>query len=129
MVFEQNEKRFVLINLYFARLPISEQSTVFKNLTEFILSQDDPVIVIGDFGLPSWIPVFKKFLNDTALEVKNGIILSEGRHRFNPFTIPTFYILAYRNVGIEDITFFPPQKSKTFPLGITLTVRPGEESL
>ena len=126
MVFEQSGHRFVLLNLYFSRLPISEQETVFRNLAEFVLSQDDPVIVVGDFGVPAWIPVFKNFLKKTALEVKNHIILSDGRYRINPFAVPTFYILGYRNVGVSDITFLPRKNAKTFPVGITLNIRPAE---
>ena len=126
LVFEIGGHNLILINLYFAKLPLSEQEVVFKNLREFVLSQDDPVIVIGDFGLPAWMPVFKNFLEATSLEVKNKIILSEGKNRFNPLAVPTFYVLAYKNVGIDDITFFPPKNSKTFPLGVTLKILPNK---
>lgn len=126
VVFDINGQNFVLLNLYFAKLPLSEQSVVFKNLREFVLSQNEPVIIIGDFGLPAWTPVFKNFLEATSLEVKNKIILSEGKNRFNPLAVPSFYVLAYKNVGIDDITFFPPKNSKTFPLGVTLKILPNK---
>lgn len=34
--------------------------------------QDDPVIVVGDFGEPSWSPEMKDFLSATQLKVKTG---------------------------------------------------------
>ncbi|MBQ8436269.1 MAG: hypothetical protein IJX20_01320, partial [Alphaproteobacteria bacterium] len=65
----------------------------------------NPVIIVGNFGIPAWNPLFSDFLQNTALEVKNRILLSDGENLFSPFSIPSINILAYKNIGIRQISF------------------------
>lgn len=107
MTLKENGRHFIFVNIDFSNLEENEEKTVFDNLAEFVLNQDNPVIIIGDFGIPAWSKTFRSFLNKTELEVKNHILMSDGRSWFNPFTIPTINVLAYRNVGLDDITILP----------------------
>lgn len=107
---------FVFINIDFSNLKTDEEKVVFDNLSEFVLKQDEPVIIIGDFGIPSWSKTFQNFLNKTELEVKNHIIMSDGSSLFDIFTVPSINVLAYRNVGLQNIKFLPRKKTSNHPL-------------
>ena len=108
--------KFIFVNIDFSGIKAEEEKIVFDNLAEFVLKQDEPLIIIGDFGIPAWSKTFQSFLNKTELEVKNHIIMSDGGSKFNIFTIPSINVLAYRNVGLEDLTFLPPKKNSKHPL-------------
>lgn len=82
--------------------------------------QDDPVIVVGDFGEPSWSPEMKDFLSATQLKVKNRMILKSRRHRFNPFAVPQFYVLAFDNVGIISLDVERKPERKSPEVNVTL---------
>ena len=93
---------------------------VYDNLIEFVLLQDDPVILVGDFGITSWSPIFKNFLQKTALEVKNRIIMTDGSHFFSPFSAPTINLLAYKNIGIRSINVFSAKKKSPLHIDFEL---------
>lgn len=112
--------RMVFIALDFSKISLAEQKTSLRNLAEFINMQDVPVIVVGSFGQEVWSTDFLDFLEKTKLEVKNKIILSDGKLWFNPFKIPTINILAYKDFGIEEMHFLPAKKKDTHPLLIKL---------
>lgn len=112
----KGSRSFVFINIDFSNLKNAEEKVVFDNLAEFVLKQDEPVIIIGDFGIPAWSKTFQSFLNKTELEVKNHIIMSDGSSLFDLFTIPSINVLAYRNVGLQDIKFLPRKKASNHPL-------------
>lgn len=104
ITFRRYNRRFVAVSVDFSQVSEQEQKLVFENLSEFVLKQDDPVIVIGNFGIPAWTPLFKNFLQDTALEVKNRILLTNGENLFSPFSVPSINLLAYKNIGIRQIS-------------------------
>ena len=79
-----------------------EYPLIFKHLHQFIVLQDNPVIVFGDFGIPAWHKPFRKFLSKSGLSVKNKLLFS--REAYNIFSNPTFYILGFREMGISDIS-------------------------
>lgn len=107
----------MLINIDFSKLKHSEESLVFRNFTKFILEQNVPIIVLGDFGIPSWSETFKKFLSDTDLEVKNGVILSDGNSRFDIFTQPSINVLGYKTLGLSEVKFLDKSaKNAHYPL-------------
>ena len=112
--------RMVFVALDFSKISLAEQKTSLRNLAEFINMQDVPVIVVGSFGQEVWSADFLDFLEKTKLEVKNKIILSDGKQWFNPFKIPTINILAYKDFGIEEMYFLPAKKKDTHPLVIKL---------
>ncbi len=112
ILFRRYNRRFVVVNVDFSRVKGKEQQVIFDNLSEFVLKQDNPVIIVGNFGIPSWNPMFRDFLQDTALEVKNRILLSDGESLFSPFSIPSVNILAYKNIGIRNISFATTDDNK-----------------
>lgn len=100
---EKNFHVFTIISLDFSTLNAQEKQQAFHNLEEFIHTQDDPVIVIGNFGLPVWSSIFEKFLIKTRLEVKNKVLLANTQSSFSPFAVPGFNVLAFKNIGIMDL--------------------------
>ncbi len=118
ITFEKNQNVFTVIDVDFSKVSAQSRKTAYEQLRKFIVMQDDPVIVIGDFAETPWAKMFKKFLLDTELEVKNKVLLFDNNRRFNPFVVPTFYVLAFNNVGVNDIEFQAvdnePLKVRTF---------------
>ena len=110
LVFEESGKKLVFVNVDFAGLKSEEEKTIFDNLAEFVLSQDEPPIIMGDFGIPAWSETFRAFLARTGLEVKNHVIMSDGSHWFNLFSVPSINVLGYRNLGLENIDILSPHK-------------------
>lgn len=118
----KDDSSFIFINIDFSNLKYNEQEVIFHNLADFVLSQDKPVIIIGDFGIPAWSKTFQNFLIKTGLEVKNKIILSDGKSLVNPFIIPSINVLAYKNVGLKNIQFLNKSKNANYPLLIELSI-------
>ena len=48
----------------------AEREQALGYVNNFVASQDDPVIIFGDFGIPAWAPAFGRFLDSSGLEVK-----------------------------------------------------------
>lgn len=113
---------FIFINIDFSNIKYPEQEIIFHNLADFVLSQDKPVIIIGDFGIPAWSKTFQDFLVKTELEVKNRIVLSDGESLFNPLVVPSINVLAYKNVGLKNIEFLNRSKNSHYPLLIELSI-------
>lgn len=110
------EAPLILINVDFQNVPQHELAAAYGNLSDFINMQDDPVVVVGNFGRPAWSAEFSGLLEKTGLEVKNRIILSDGLSLFNPFCVPQIHLLAYKGFGIEDIRFLPAKENPVRPL-------------
>lgn len=111
MSFEKYDQVFTLVNVDFSKVSQSEKETAFMNLARFVDRQDDPVVIAGDFGLPSWSPLFREFLDKTGLSVKNRILFTDGVRYFAPFNAPTVNVLGYGNIGIRRLRFIPETKS------------------
>lgn len=75
---------------------------IFEHLHQFIVRQDNPVIIYGEFGIPAWSKVFKQFLSSSGLSVKNSLIFTQSS-RYNIFTTPGFYILGFHDMGVSDV--------------------------
>lgn len=121
MMFIAENQPIVLVNIDFSGLPHEQENLVYHNLGEFVTAQDNPVVIVGDFGIPAWSKTFQKFLNKTGLEVKNHVILSNGKYRFNLFSVPSFNLLAYKNFGVSNVRFLPKNGNKRYPLLFELT--------
>ena len=121
MEFLEGSQPLVLINVDFSGITRSEEKNVYKNLSKFVVMQDNPVVIVGNFGTPAWSKTFQKFLNKTGLEVKNRIILSDGSVWFNPFSVPSLNVLAYKKFGVKDVSFLPKEKNGMHPLLIELS--------
>lgn len=109
--FEKYDQVITLVNVDFSKIEPAEQKLVFNNLAEFVANQDEPVVVFGDFGIPSWSPIFRDFLINTDLDVKNRILFSDGEQYFRLFTVPTINVLGFKNIGIRRLKFLPESKS------------------
>lgn len=103
---------FTIVQVDFAKLELAEEELLFKNLADYVLAQDEPVIIFGNFGVPSWSQYFKEFLHQTSLEVKNRIILEDLQHDFSLFNIPSVNLVAYNNVGLAGIETVAAAKDK-----------------
>lgn len=103
LAFEEDNRLITLINLDFPQKYQMEYATAFHNLEKFVSAQNGPVIIVGDFGVPSWSPIFRKFLKNTDLNVKNRILFTDGKQSFRFFFIPTINILGFDNLGIEKL--------------------------
>lgn len=95
-----------------------QYSLIFKHLNEFIIKQDNPVIIFGNFGIPVWNRDFKKFLNESGLYVKNRLIFYDGVS-CNIFSLPRFYVLGFKEMGISDISFMKENKQEIIKLDIS----------
>lgn len=111
MSFEKFDQVFTVINIDFSHIDIPEQKVVFNNLARFVDNQDDPVVIVGDFGIPSWSPIFREFLIKTDLDVKNRILYTDGKRYFAPFIIPTINVLGFDNIGIRRLKFIPEDQN------------------
>ena len=92
-----------IIKVNFNDAKYGQYSVIFKHLRQFIIKQDNPVIIYGEFGIPAWSKIFKKFLRSTGLSVKNKLIFT-GSSKYNIFTTPTFYVLGFHEMGISKLT-------------------------
>ena len=120
---KSEDNSFIIINLNLRGISVKEKMHVFENLSEFVLNQDEAVIIIGDFGIPAWSTTFNKFLLKTGLEVKNSITLTNGLSRFNYTNPPTINLLAYKNVGISKIKILPKKYKPSYPILFELMVK------
>lgn len=120
IIFRRYNRRFVAVSVDLSELNSKEQKTALNNLSEFVLKQDDPVLLVGNFGVPAWASLFKDFLQKTALEVKNRVLLTNGESLFSPFSVPSINLLAYKNIGIRNINF--TRSNDTSPLIINFNL-------
>ncbi len=77
----------------------SDFEGALNQLQSFILAQNEPTIIIGDFKKPLWHPKLKEFMQKTGLKSKNKIIFNS----FNPFYVPTINVLGFDNIGLDKI--------------------------
>ncbi len=114
------KNRLTLIRIDLKEIKKKEYPLIFEHLREFILLQDNPVIVFGEFGLPAWASSFKKFAADTGLTVKNKLVFTKGSG-FNIFSVPSFYILGFQEMGISQITQVKNNDKKVIEATISFT--------
>ncbi len=116
VVLPENGRELMIVNIDFSSMKREDEKIVFKNLEEFVLEQDIPMILVGDFGISSWKKTFRDFLGRTGLSIKNHFILSNGQSSFNPFVRPTYNLLGYKALGIKDIVFLSRTSGNNRPL-------------
>ena len=100
----QQDKTIMLINLDFSKKYEAEYQTAFHNLEKFVMAQNGPVVIVGDFGIPSWDILFREFLTDTGLSVKNRILFTDGKSSFRFWFVPSINILGFDNFGIKSVS-------------------------
>jgi hypothetical protein len=86
---------------------------VLKQLKNFVIKQDNPVILYGDFGVPAWNRYLRRFMVQTRLSIKNRLLFTKGAS-YNIFTTPSFYILGFNAMGIENLKIKNNDKTVTF---------------
>lgn len=118
----KNNQKMMVLNIDFSNLKKEEVQTVYKNLEEFVLAQNLPLVIVGDFGMPTWMPAVKNFMINTGLEVKNRVILSDGRQWFNPFTIPSINVLGYKALGLKHFVRLDQSPSGSYPFLFSLSL-------
>ena len=106
----------MIINVDFSQMTPAEEALVFNSMNEFVLEQNIPVIIVGNFGISSWKEVFSGFLRQSGMEVKNRVILSDGKSFFNPLVKPSIYLLGYKTLGVEQISFLNRGDNKSYPI-------------
>lgn len=111
---EKNGHAFNIIRVNFSRLSGISRKKAFRRLAAYIDTQDDPVVIYGNFGEAAWSAGMSAFLKETGLKVKNRLIFSQEGTRFNPFVLPKFYVLGFSNLGIEKIKVSAP-KGRNYP--------------
>lgn len=123
LTFNADDHTLTLINLDFDQISPRYAALAYDNLSEFVGSRDEPVLIVGDFGIPAWSPVFKRFLHQTGLQVKNHILLTDGYKIFAPAAVPTINLLAYKNVGISEISYQQTQRDDPLLIKFDLVVK------
>lgn len=91
------EAPLMVIMVDFRGISRNKYEPLLKNLHRFIMKQDTEVVLLGNFGMPAWSKTFRKFVEASGLTVKNRFIFD------GIFSVPKFYVLGYKGVGIKDI--------------------------
>ena len=91
-----------LIQVDFSNASLSDYPLIFRHLNEFIAQNDNPVIIFGEFGIPAWSKSFKNFIETSNLSVKNRLLFNPDM-AFDIFSIPGFYVLGFKEMGIIDL--------------------------
>ncbi|MFR0737509.1 MAG: hypothetical protein ACLSHR_11570 [Oscillospiraceae bacterium] len=99
----------VLINIDLSGLSHRDEKTVYHNLAEFVTAQDNPVIIIGEFGIPALSPTLSKSFEQNRSGSQKPRYPEQRFYWFNPFGVPSLNVLAYKNFGVKDV-FFAEQR-------------------
>ena len=97
---DKNHMTIIKINLSKANTKLRKK--ILKQLKNFITKQDNPVILFGDFGAPSWNRYLRRFIVQTRLSVKNKILFTKNSP-YNIFSTPSFYVLGFNDMGIDNL--------------------------
>lgn len=92
-----NKRKLRILQVDFSQEPNLENALI--ELENFIIQQDESIIIVGDLGTYAWSNIMKKFLQRTGLRVKNRIIFSG----LNPLEVPKINVLGFNNIGIKEI--------------------------
>ena len=98
----KNNTPAIILKVNLNNISSKSRKKILKQLTSFITKQDAPVILYGDFGVPSWNRYLRRFMVQTRLSVKNRLLFS-GRFPYNILSTPSFYILGFSDMGIDNL--------------------------
>lgn len=107
-----------IIQVNFKSATQKEYPLLFRHLHQFIVSQNNPVIVYGEFGIPAWQKVFRTFLAKSGLSVKNSLVFTSDS-KYNIFSTPSFYILGFSKMGVSNISLNDAKEDKNVSFDIT----------
>ena len=106
-----------IIKVDLRKIKNSTRKRIFNQLHNFITKQDNPVVVFGEFGVPSWNRYMKKFMIQTRIFVKNKILFTKDSP-YNIFSTPSFYVLGFRDMGINNIKVSSTAQEKNIKFDI-----------
>jgi len=115
-VISGQERTLTVIAVDFSRLSFSQVPEALSRLENFVISCNNPVIVIGDFNMVAWDSRFSAFLHGSGLEVKNTL-LSGWRNLLFP---ARFYVLGYRSLQVQNQEILPKGKNQYPPYRLEL---------
>ena len=121
MTIEDNN--FNLLMLNFDDLSSKQRKKNLIKLKNFILSQDLPTIVIGDFGTSVWQPEMRKFLEQTNLKTLNRLVFAKKGSSGNYLNVPSFYVLAFEDFGLSEIKISEIKSTKYPIINISLHIK------
>ena len=110
-----NNKDIAVIKLDFSTLSLKSRQKQLDTLYKFVVAQDIPVIVIGDFGTTVWHPDVQSFLKKSSLKVINKLIFASKGIKNNYFYKPSFYVLSFDGYGVKDIKVTSPSSEQDYP--------------
>ncbi len=102
VVIKDNDVALTMVMVDFRGATKEQYYQIFNQLHQFVIKQDDPIIIFGEFGLPAWSRYFKEFLNISGLSIKNNLIFTQSSV-YNFFTTPSFYVLGFQEMGVSHI--------------------------
>lgn len=105
-----------IISIDLKSLSPKETISALEKLENFILSCNEPVMIIGDFNQVAWSKNLSKMLDNTGLEIKNPLAYSLK----TIFFPSSFYIVGYRNLSFNKIKTTPKQDNPIAPYIIDL---------
>ncbi len=106
------EAPIMLIKVDLNSVDKDKYALVLQSLRNFVMKQNVELVVWGDFGVPAWSKVFRDFIDASGLSVKNRLI-------FYGFSkAPSFYILGYSNIGVNNITHIGSEVKATIDYNI-----------
>ncbi len=106
-----DKNHMTIIKIDLAKANTKLRKKILKQLKNFITKQDSPVILFGDFGVPSWNRYLRRFIVQTRLSVKNKILFTKGSS-YNILSTPSFYILGFNDMGIDNIEIKDSENGK-----------------
>lgn len=104
-----------LLSVYVDNLSSSDVKKTLKIVGDFILAQDEPLIVVGNFGVSPWEQEMKSFLNKTGLKIKNRLTFSCFWGMLKFWKKPSFLVLGFKNIGVEKVEKLKPVVSSNYP--------------
>jgi hypothetical protein len=118
VILRGGNSNIIILGVDFSTINNNDLPYAFNQIEDFLLSRDEPVIILGDFKIVAWSAVFATFLDHTGLYVKNSLSSSVANYIFPP----QFYVLGYRNMHFNKQEYLSPKDNKYQPIFIDIDV-------
>ena len=76
-------RKYVFLSLDLSRQTPAEREQALGYVNNFVASQDDPVIIFGDFGIPAWAPAFGRFSGQQRAGSQKRLVLPAAERHFS----------------------------------------------
>ncbi len=101
------DKEYMTIMFDWSDLGRKQINKAFEILNKFVSAQDNPIIIMGNFGTVAWNKKFSEFLSANGLKVKNPI-MSSCKNLLLP---TTEYVVGYPNLEFDEDSFIQMENS------------------